>query len=220
MDFVVVGAALERAVARAELDVVTERPGERDEHVLRTPLGPDQRVGIEQGRVEARRVAGLPIGRGVGAVHARRVPDLEVDVRGNLRVRQIEIVQGVAEVRHPGAERGKQKGPTLRALSSRAPYFHNGAADTLREVIDFYNRRFAIGFTAQEINGASDIIWNVEGSDESATTAGDHLWLGRPFNRTPFTAHFSILGSLTPLVGRFDDNLTADLFLYKRPADY
>ena len=50
------------------------------------------------------------------------------------------------------ADLGKQKGPTLRALSSRAPYFHNGAADTLREVIDFYNRRFAIGFTAQEIS--------------------------------------------------------------------
>lgn len=49
------------------------------------------------------------------------------------------------------ADLGKQKGPTLRALSSRAPYFHNGAADNLREVIDFYNRRFAIGFTAQEI---------------------------------------------------------------------
>lgn len=50
------------------------------------------------------------------------------------------------------ADLGKQKGPTLRALSSRAPYFHNGAADNLREVIDFYNRRFGIGFTAQEIS--------------------------------------------------------------------
>jgi len=49
------------------------------------------------------------------------------------------------------ADLNKQKGPTLRALASRAPYFHNGAADNLREVIDFYNRRFAIGFTAQEI---------------------------------------------------------------------
>jgi len=49
------------------------------------------------------------------------------------------------------ADLNKMKGPTLRALAARAPYFHNGAADTLREVIDFYNRRFAIGFTAQEI---------------------------------------------------------------------
>jgi hypothetical protein len=39
------------------------------------------------------------------------------------------------------------KGPILRGLSARAPYFHNGAAATLREVIDFYDQRFAIGLT-------------------------------------------------------------------------
>jgi len=49
------------------------------------------------------------------------------------------------------ADLSKQKGPTLRALSARAPYFHNGAADNLTELIQFYDRRFAIGFQAQEI---------------------------------------------------------------------
>jgi hypothetical protein len=49
------------------------------------------------------------------------------------------------------ADLGKFKGPTLRALSARAPYFHNGSADTLDEVISFYDRRFHIGFQAQEI---------------------------------------------------------------------
>lgn len=49
------------------------------------------------------------------------------------------------------ADLNKQKGPTLRALSARAPYFHNGAADTLTEVIQFYDRRFNIGFNAQQI---------------------------------------------------------------------
>ena len=49
------------------------------------------------------------------------------------------------------ADLGKQKGPTLRALAARAPYFHNGAADNLTELIQFYDRRFAIGFQAQEI---------------------------------------------------------------------
>ncbi len=49
------------------------------------------------------------------------------------------------------ADLGKQKGPTLRALSARAPFFHNGAADNLTELIQFYDRRFAIGFQAQEI---------------------------------------------------------------------
>ena len=50
------------------------------------------------------------------------------------------------------ADLNKQKGPTLRALAARPPYFHNGAADNLTEVIQFYDRRFAIGFQAQEIS--------------------------------------------------------------------
>jgi hypothetical protein len=49
------------------------------------------------------------------------------------------------------ADLAKQKGPTLRGLAARAPYFHNGAADSIDEVITFYDRRFHIGFTSQEI---------------------------------------------------------------------
>jgi cytochrome c peroxidase len=45
---------------------------------------------------------------------------------------------------------GRLKGPILRGLSSRAPYFHNGSADTLSDVLDFYDQRFKIGLTAQE----------------------------------------------------------------------
>ncbi len=45
---------------------------------------------------------------------------------------------------------GRLKGPILRGLASRAPYFHNGSADSLSDVIDFYNTRFNIGITAQE----------------------------------------------------------------------
>ncbi|MEO7114601.1 MAG: cytochrome C [Caldimonas sp.] len=45
---------------------------------------------------------------------------------------------------------GRFKGPTLRALASRAPYFHNGFAKDLEAVVDFYNDRFGIGFTDQE----------------------------------------------------------------------
>jgi cytochrome c peroxidase len=45
---------------------------------------------------------------------------------------------------------GRLKGPTLRGLASRAPYFHNGAADSLDQVVDFYNQRFNIGLTPDE----------------------------------------------------------------------
>ena len=45
---------------------------------------------------------------------------------------------------------GKFKGPILRGLSARAPYFHNGSAATLEEAIEFYEKRFNLGLTAQE----------------------------------------------------------------------
>lgn len=45
---------------------------------------------------------------------------------------------------------GKFKGPVLRGLASRAPYFHDGSAADFEEVIDMYNTRFDIGFTEQE----------------------------------------------------------------------
>ena len=48
------------------------------------------------------------------------------------------------------ADIGKFKGPVLRALASRAPYFHNGSAASLGEVIDFYNTRFNAGIAGQD----------------------------------------------------------------------
>ncbi len=38
----------------------------------------------------------------------------------------------------------------FRGLAARAPYFSNGSAATLRELVDFYDRRFNIQFTEQE----------------------------------------------------------------------
>ena len=45
---------------------------------------------------------------------------------------------------------GRLKGPILRGLASRAPYFHNGSAGTLADVLEFYDKRFSVGFTQQE----------------------------------------------------------------------
>jgi len=42
------------------------------------------------------------------------------------------------------------KGPILRGLAARAPYFHNGAAANLSEVVNFYNQRFNMGLTEQQ----------------------------------------------------------------------
>jgi cytochrome c peroxidase len=40
------------------------------------------------------------------------------------------------------------KGPILRSLAARAPYFHNGAAVNLEELVNFYNQRFQMGLSA------------------------------------------------------------------------
>ncbi|MDD5580991.1 MAG: hypothetical protein PHY16_17175 [Methylobacter sp.] len=45
---------------------------------------------------------------------------------------------------------GRFKGPILRNLASRAPYFHNGSAPDLKAVVNFYQQRFSVIFTQQE----------------------------------------------------------------------
>jgi cytochrome c peroxidase len=45
---------------------------------------------------------------------------------------------------------GKIKGPILRGLAGRAPYFHNGSAATLTDVVNFYNTRFSLNLTEQQ----------------------------------------------------------------------
>ena len=48
------------------------------------------------------------------------------------------------------ADIGKVKGPILRGLAARSPFFHNGSAATLADVVNFYDQRFNIGFTKQQ----------------------------------------------------------------------
>jgi hypothetical protein len=50
---------------------------------------------------------------------------------------------------------GRFKGPILRGLAARAPYFHNGSAATLVDVLNFYDKRFSLGLTNQQ---KSDLV--------------------------------------------------------------
>ena len=70
-----------------------------------------------------------------GAILTRRVTDLGIAVQTG---RWDDI--------------GKFSVPRLRGLVSRAPYFHNGFARNLQEVIAFYKTRFNITLTAAETN--------------------------------------------------------------------
>jgi hypothetical protein len=83
---------------------------------------------------------------------SRRTPDLPLYTLR--RVSNGEIVKttdpGRAMITGKWADIGKFKGPILRALASRAPYFHNGSAASLEAVLDFYESRFGLGLTARE----------------------------------------------------------------------
>jgi cytochrome c peroxidase len=57
---------------------------------------------------------------------------------------------GRAMITGKWADIGKFKGPVLRGLAARAPYFHNGSAATLEDAVNFYDKRFSIGLTRRE----------------------------------------------------------------------
>jgi len=48
------------------------------------------------------------------------------------------------------ADVNRGKGPILRGIAARAPYFHNGAAANLDELVSFYNNRFSMGLTDEQ----------------------------------------------------------------------
>jgi cytochrome c peroxidase len=101
-----------------------------------------------------------PLNIGVADAGKNSPPALDI---GGLPVFTLWCISGPLagarfEVTDPGralitgkcADIGKLKGPILRGLAARAPYFHNGSAATLGDVVEFYNQRFGIGFTEQQ----------------------------------------------------------------------
>jgi hypothetical protein len=94
----------------------------------------------------------------IGLVDAsRRTPDMPLYTLRNKMTGEIVRVTdpGRALIDGKWSHIGRFKGPILRDLAARAPYFHNGFAKDFDAVIDFYEDRFHIGFTKQE---RADII--------------------------------------------------------------
>lgn len=83
---------------------------------------------------------------------ARRTPDLPLYTLRCLTSRNVVRTTdpGRALITGRCGDIGRFKVPSLRGLAARAPYFHNGAAATLEQVVDFYDERFFIGLTAAE----------------------------------------------------------------------
>lgn len=94
-------------------------------------------------------VAPLDIGL---ADASRRTPDMPLyTLRNNSTGATVQTTDpGRALITGKWADIGKFKGPVLRGLAARAPYFHNGSAADLDAVIDLYDDRFAMGLTQQQ----------------------------------------------------------------------
>ena len=83
---------------------------------------------------------------------ARATPDMPLYVLRNKATGQKVTTTdpGRALITGLWKDIGRFKGPILRSLAARPPYFHNGSAATLGDAVDFYDTRFGIGLTAQE----------------------------------------------------------------------
>jgi hypothetical protein len=98
----------------------------------------------------------LPLDIGLSDA-SRRTPDMPLytlrQKGSNLTVSTTD--PGRALITGKWADVGKFKGPILRGLAARAPYFHNGSAANLEAVVDFYNARFNIALSQRE---KSDLV--------------------------------------------------------------
>ncbi|HET7932202.1 MAG TPA: hypothetical protein VFL63_12550 [Rhodanobacteraceae bacterium] len=83
---------------------------------------------------------------------SRRTPDMPLYTLTNITTGQVVQTTdpGLAMITGKWADIGKFKGPNLRGLAARAPYFHNGSAATLLDAVNFYDTRFNIGMTDQQ----------------------------------------------------------------------
>jgi cytochrome c peroxidase len=88
------------------------------------------------------------------AGESRRTPHLPlISVMCNATGKVIQVTDlGRAMVTGKCADIGKFKGPILRGLSGRAPYFHNGSAATLMDAVNFYDTRFNLSLSQQDKN--------------------------------------------------------------------
>jgi hypothetical protein len=93
----------------------------------------------------------LPLDIGVSD-ESRRSPDMPLYTLRNKSTGEVVRTTdpGRALISGKWKDMARFKGPILRGLAARAPYFHNGLAKDLDEAVDFYDTRFGIGLSPQE----------------------------------------------------------------------
>jgi cytochrome c peroxidase len=93
----------------------------------------------------------MPLNIGIAAA-SRRTPDLPLyTLRHRTSGATVQTTDpGRAMVTGKWTDIGKFKGPILRALAARAPYFHDGSAASLADVVAFYDTRFNLRLTDRQ----------------------------------------------------------------------
>ncbi|MFZ6777846.1 cytochrome C [Undibacterium sp. Ji83W] len=89
-----------------------------------------------------------------------RTPDMPLyTLRNKLTGEIVETTDpGSAMATGKWKDIGRFKVPSLRAIEARSPYFHNGGMVEISDVVKFYDKRFNIGFTPQEINDLTEFL--------------------------------------------------------------
>ena len=93
----------------------------------------------------------LPLDLGISS-EERRTPDMPLyTFRNKTTGETIKTTDpGRALITGKWSQISLFKGPILRAVAARAPYFHNGSAATLEDVVKFYNERFKLELNEQQ----------------------------------------------------------------------
>jgi cytochrome c peroxidase len=97
----------------------------------------------------------VPVARGGDGVRNRfglAVGDMPVYTLRHKASGELKVVTdpGRALITGRWKDVGRFKGPILRGLAGRGPYFHNGSAATLLDVVNFYDLRFNLGLSEQQ----------------------------------------------------------------------
>jgi cytochrome c peroxidase len=100
----------------------------------------DPAVSLAHGGDGVHNQFGLPVG------------DMPVYTLRNKTSGEIKVVTdpGRALITGKWKDVGRFKGPILRGLAGRGPYFHNGSAATLLDAVHFYDTRFGLGLTDEQ----------------------------------------------------------------------
>lgn len=113
------------------------------DHSVPAPLNigiADPPVSVAEGGDGLHNRSGLPVG------------DIPVYTLRNKATGETKIVTdpGRALITGKWKDVGRFKGPILRGLAGRAPYFHNGSAATLADAVSFYDNRFGLGLSDRQ----------------------------------------------------------------------